>query len=83
MADPVSWFMIEPGWAVADREGARVGSVEAVLGDESLDIFHGLVVAKNALERRSVPADLVGEIVEGQVQLELSAEDVDKLERPS
>jgi hypothetical protein len=42
---PVSWFMIEPGWEVLDREGERVGRVEETTGDSTHDIFDGLSIA--------------------------------------
>ena len=31
--DPVSWFMIEPGWTVVASNGEEVGSVDEVAGD--------------------------------------------------
>ena len=42
--DPVSWLLVEPGWTVVDAHGEKVGKVDEVLGDEQIDIFHGLVV---------------------------------------
>ena len=43
--DPVSWLMVEPGWAVVDAHGKKVGKVDEVLGDEQIDIFHGSTCA--------------------------------------
>jgi hypothetical protein len=64
--DPVSWFMIEPGWPVEDANGERVGRVAAVLGDEEKDIFSGL-----ALRGRDepIPAERIAEIREGLIRL--------------
>jgi hypothetical protein len=77
MADPVSWFVIEPGWRVVDADGEEVGRVEEIVGDSSDDIFNGLSVATSALGRpRYVPAEQVGSIVEGSVQLTLTKEQV-------
>ena len=44
MADPVSWLLVEPGWAVYGPGGDEVGKVDEVLGDGQSGIFHGLVV---------------------------------------
>ena len=69
MGDPVSWFLIEPGWQVADAAGADVGTVAEVRGDESEDIFDGLVVSVSALDKKYVPSELVGPITEGRIEL--------------
>mgnify|MGYP003293822248 CR=1 FL=1 len=72
MADPVSWLVVEPGWSVVDRAGDDLGSVDQVLGDEGTDIFSGLSVSHGLMAKpRYVPAELVGSIREGVVQLEL------------
>jgi hypothetical protein len=69
-ADPVSWLMIEPGWAVVDPEGNEVGRVEEVAGDSSRDIFNGLAVSSGMLSHpRYVPAEEVLEISEGRVRI--------------
>ena len=36
MGDPVSWFVIEPGWKVVDSGGEEVGSVDEVVGDSTM-----------------------------------------------
>jgi hypothetical protein len=40
----VSWMAIHQNARVIDRGGADIGHVEAVLGDEEDDIFHGLAL---------------------------------------
>lgn len=81
MADPVSWLMIKPGWKVLASEGSEVGEVDEVVGDSSVDIFNGLAIATSALGKpRYVPAERVGEIAEGVVRLDLTPDQVDKLE---
>jgi uncharacterized protein YrrD len=73
--------MIERGWVVADRDGSEIGQVRDVLGDMDRDIFHGLAVATNLVGRaRFVPAERVGEIVEGHVETDLAADEVERLE---
>ena len=70
MSDPVSWLVIEPGWEVIGADGASVGKVHEVVGEPNEDIFDGLQVTAGVLgETRYVPAEEVGEITEGRVQL--------------
>lgn len=77
MPDPVSWMVIEQGWSVVDSEGNDVGRIDEVLGDEEADIFNGLNILKGAIGTKTyVPAEVVGEIVEGRVQLTLTKDDV-------
>ena len=76
--DPVSWMMIEPGWTVIDAAGNEVGRVDDVLGDADADIFSGLNVLAGKLARRKyVPAESVGEIVEGRIHLQLTKDELD------
>jgi hypothetical protein len=69
VADPVSWFLIEPGWQVADAVGVAVGTVAEVRGNENEDIFDGLIVAVSALDKKYVPSEVVGPITEGRIEL--------------
>jgi hypothetical protein len=70
--DPVSWFLVERGWKVVGSDSAGLGTVEEALGDENLDIFDGLAVAIGVLDKpRYVPAEQVGEILEGEVHLKI------------
>jgi len=79
--DPVSWIMIERGWLVVDADGHELGRVDEVLGDESADIFNGLQILTGTLGKPTyVPAERVGEIVEGRVQLQLTTEELDRQE---
>jgi hypothetical protein len=78
--DPVSWFMIEPGWTVVDENGQEVGSVDEIAGDSSDDIFNGLSISTSLLGKpRYVPSEQVAGITEGRVQLKLSKEQVERL----
>ena len=80
MSDPVSWFLIEPGWKVMDASGEEIGSVDEIVGDSSDDIFNGLSVSTSLLGRpRYIPSEQVGSITEGRVQLTIGKEQVDKL----
>lgn len=72
MADPVSWFVIERGWEVVGADGDALGKVEETVGDSSRDIFDGLTVGTGLLSHpRYVPAELVAEIVDGEVRLSI------------
>lgn len=86
MADPVSWFVVERGWKVAGSDESDLGRVVDTLGDESMDIFDGLAVTTGLLGKpRYVPAELVGEIVEGEVRLtidERGFEQLDEYDEP-
>lgn len=80
MARPVSWKVIEPGWRVVAAGGEDVGSVHEVVGDEGADIFNGLAVSPGFLHNsRYVPAEEVGEIVDGVVRLQLAKDAFDRL----
>ncbi len=81
MAEPVSWLLIEKGWKVVGADGEEIGKVEEVVGDSGRDIFSGLTVGAGLLHRpRSVPAELVTEIVEGCVQLSIGEDEFERLE---
>lgn len=74
--NPVSWLLIRRGWKVVSSDGAEVGSVDEVVGDDEHDIFDGLAVATSALGKpRYVPSEQVGEITEGVVRLNLAHTD--------
>jgi uncharacterized protein YrrD len=80
MSDPVSWFLIEPGWKVLDAAGDDVGRIEDVVGDSNADIFNGLAIAKGLFSgKRYVPAEQVASITEGEVALRLRADEIDQL----
>jgi hypothetical protein len=81
MSDPVAWLIVERGWEVVSSDGQKVGTVDEVLGDENADIFDGLAVAAGLLKKpKYVPAERVGEIVEGRLTLELTKDEFEALE---
>jgi uncharacterized protein YrrD len=80
MADPVAWLVVEPGWAVVTSDGEEVGKVKEVLGDENADIFDGLAVDTGVLRKpKYVPAERVGEIVDGRIALDMPKAEFDAL----
>ena len=79
--DPVAWIVVERGWEVVSSDGEKVGTIDEVLGDQNADIFDGLAVASGLLKKpKYVPAERVGEIVEGRVALELTKAEFDALD---
>jgi hypothetical protein len=83
MSRPVSWLVVERGWAVHAADGKQVGRVEEVVGAPEEDIFSGVVVATGLFSQRFVPDDRVRAISEGRVDLDVSAREVDRLrDRP-
>jgi hypothetical protein len=76
MADPVSWKVVEPGWAVVASDGNQVGKVDQVIGDPEADIFDGISVgAGSILDKPTyVPSEQVGPIEEGTVHLTIDAD---------
>jgi Uncharacterized protein conserved in bacteria (DUF2171) len=72
--------MIERGWTVVAADGTEVGKVEETVGDSARDIFNGLTVATSFFGKaRYVPAERVGEITEGRVELTLAPAEVERL----
>ena len=81
MPDPVAWIVVERGWEVVSSDGQKIGTVDEVLGDQNADIFDGLAVATGLLKKpKYVPAERVGEIVEGRLTLELTKDEFEALE---
>lgn len=81
MPDPVSWFLIEPGWKIVDAGGDEIGKVDEILGDSNADIFDGLSISSSLFPRtRYAPAELVGTIEEGSVHLTVDRAAVERLD---
>ncbi len=81
MSDPVSWFLIEKGWAVRGADGSDLGTVDEVIGDTGEDIFNGLAVSPGFLRgARYVPAERVTTIVDGRVDLDLAGDEFARLD---
>jgi hypothetical protein len=78
--EPASWLTIERGWTVVAGDGTEVGKVDEIVGDSIADIFDGLTVKTGTLAApRYVPAEQVGEITPGRVELTLSPAEIDEL----
>ena len=80
MPDPVSWLVIERGWAVVGSDGEELGTVDRTVGDSNADIFSALVVSPGFLRSsRYVPAERVGSITEGRVEVDVTREQFERL----
>ena len=77
---PVSWLVVEKGWSVVGADGAEVGTVDTVVGDENLDIFDGLAVSARGRRTVYVPAEQVGTITPGRIQLAMGADEAERLD---
>jgi uncharacterized protein YrrD len=81
VSDPVSWFLIEHGWKVVDGAGNEIGTVDSVVGDSEEDIFNGLAVSTGFLEgTRYVPSERVQGITEGEVRLNMAADELERMD---
>jgi hypothetical protein len=79
LSEPVSWLLVRRGWQVLGADGTPVGRVGAVRGEPVKDIFNGIIVRTSSAPPRYVPAELVTEIVSGQITLELSPEEFEAI----
>jgi len=78
---PVSWLLIEHGWKVLGSDGTEIGRVDEVIGDSGKDIFDGLSVSSGVFGRsRYVAAERVRSIYEGRVEVDVSADEAERLE---
>ena len=81
MPDPVSWKVVEKGWAVYDREGEQIGTIHEIAGDTEHDIFDGFGVKTGTLGGvKYVPAEIVDSIAEGEVRLTISGAEIAPLD---
>ena len=78
--EPVSWRTLIYGTAVMSSDGAQIGTVREVLGDDAADIFHGLRVRLEHGGRDvMVAADDVASLTEDAVRLDLTNSAVEAL----
>jgi hypothetical protein len=77
----VSWMAIHQNARVIDREGTDIGHVEAVLGDEEDDIFHGLALnLKGWGGHVELPADRIRRITADRIYTDLGPDEGKSLE---
>jgi hypothetical protein len=77
----VSWMAIHQNARVIDRDGTDIGHVEAVLGDEEDDIFHGLALnLKGWGGHVELPADRIQRITAERIYTDLGSDEGKTLE---
>jgi hypothetical protein len=77
----VSWLAIRRNAPVVDRDGNELGHVEAVLGDDEDDIFHGVALnLKGWGGHVEVPADRVQRITDEKVYTDLDEDEAKSLD---
>ncbi len=78
---PISYLVLEKGTPIVTATGARLGTVEHVLADESLDLFDG-IAARTDAGLRFVDANLVTTITTEQVDTSITDADAAHLPEP-
>ena len=78
---PIAYTALQPGTPVQTRDGHRFATVQAVLVDEKVSVFDGIVV-QTAEGARFVDADQIGSIYTTYVSTTLSAEQAANLPLP-
>ena len=78
---PIAYTALQPGTPVQTSDGHPFATVQAVLVDEKVSVFDGIVV-QTAQGTRFVDADQVGSIYTTHVCTTLSAEDAANLPLP-
>ena len=78
---PIAYTALQPGTPVQTSEGDPFATVQAVLVDEKVSVFDGIVV-QTADGTRFVDADHVGSIYTSHVCTTLSAEQAANLPLP-
>ena len=78
---PIAYTALQPGTPVQTRDGYTFATVQAVLVDEKVSVFDGIVV-QTAEGRRFVDAPQIGSIYTTYVRTTLSAEQAANLPLP-
>lgn len=78
---PIAYTALQPGTPVQTSDGYHFATVQAVLVDEKVSVFDGIVV-QTAEGTQFVDADQVGSIYAGYVRTTISAEQAANLPLP-
>jgi hypothetical protein len=78
---PIAYTALQPGTPVQTTEGQQFATVDAVLVDEKVSVFDGIVV-QTAEGARFVDADYIGTIYTTRVCTTLTAEQAANLPPP-
>jgi sporulation protein YlmC with PRC-barrel domain len=72
---PIAYEVLEKGVPVYSSDGQQVGTVDHMIAEPEVDIFHGLVI-RTASNGRFVDADRVASLREHRVDLRIDADEV-------
>jgi len=75
----VAWGAMPYRAPVVAADGSEIGTAESLLGDESEDIFHGIVVKQRG-KNLEIPATRIKKITEKHVVTDLTEDDLAALE---
>ena len=76
----VAWMAMPYRASVVDAGGTEIGKAESLLGDESEDIFHGIVIDRNHDGQRvEIAANRVKKITEHHVVTDLARDEIEQL----
>jgi len=78
---PIAYLLLDEDVPVCAAGGARVGTVDHVVADRALDIFHGIVIRVDG-GRRFVASEQVASLHERGVDLGIDAAEVAALPEP-
>src|SRR4051795_6626967 len=78
---PIAYTALQPGTSVQTSDGDPFATVEAVLVDEKVSVFDGIVV-QTADGARFIDADQIGSIYTTSVRTTLTAEQAASLPPP-
>ena len=79
--DPIAYTALQPGTSVQTSDGHHFATVQAVLVDEKVSVFDGIVV-QTGEGRRFVDADQIDSIYTTYVRTTLSVEQAANLPLP-
>jgi hypothetical protein len=78
---PVSWLAVPYHGRVLGEDGTIIGTAESLLGDESADIFHGLVIKRDSDKAMvELKAERIPKITTKAIYTDLTAGEVAALE---
>src|SRR3954462_9334943 len=80
--DPIAYTALQPGTPVQTRDGQQFATVQAVLVDEKVSVFDGIVV-QTAEGTRFVDADHIGVIYTSYVSTTLPGDQAPVLPLPA
>src|SRR4051794_22920953 len=78
---PIAYTALQPGTPVQTSDGLAFGTVQAVLVDERVSVFDGILV-ETADGTRFIDADQIGSIHTSRVHTTLSADQAASLPLP-